>query len=398
MKNINKLSIFLSIFAGILFFANFVSAQYYLGLCTYHHHQQCVGNSLYWYDSCGNQQDIAQYCSNGCYNNSCQNYNNNYNNYNICTYHAYKLCSGNNIYWYNSCGSQEDLFQSCLGTNLICQYGQCVYQQPVIKINTYVAHYKLSCYANSIYWYDSVGNASGLYKNCNDGNSCTLDSCAARQCSNILKCDGSTCAAGSPDFNNHCSNNSTTTAINTTPVIAATSVSFFARQDQNSVQWQKTVGLYSDGQVYFMATILNSSKTQVNNINISANIPAEITSLGNLKLDGVQISGDIVSGVNVGSLASGTAKSITFEGKAQSILAQATKQAIITTNILGVTQTDSISINLIPGQVAGASVSSANTSTSGFLTFLKRWYLWILVGLVLIFLFFVVFKRLSSDA
>jgi len=40
----------------------------------------CIGNNLYWYDSYGNLQGVAQYCTNGCYNNSCQNYIN-YNNY-----------------------------------------------------------------------------------------------------------------------------------------------------------------------------------------------------------------------------------------------------------------------------------------------------------------------------
>jgi hypothetical protein len=43
--------------------------------CTDHSYQQCSGNYLYWYDSCGNQQD-SQYCQNGCSNNSCSNYTN----------------------------------------------------------------------------------------------------------------------------------------------------------------------------------------------------------------------------------------------------------------------------------------------------------------------------------
>jgi len=44
--------------------------------CSYHSYQQCLGNNLYWYDSCGNQQDLIQYCPNGCSTNSCsqQNY------------------------------------------------------------------------------------------------------------------------------------------------------------------------------------------------------------------------------------------------------------------------------------------------------------------------------------
>ena len=52
---------------------------------------------MYWYDSCGNQQSLAQSCSNGCYNNSCQN-----NNYNTCTSNYQERCSGNSLYWYDS--------------------------------------------------------------------------------------------------------------------------------------------------------------------------------------------------------------------------------------------------------------------------------------------------------
>ncbi len=39
--------------------------------CTNYSYRQCSGNNLYWYDSCGNQQDLIQYCPNGCQNNSC---------------------------------------------------------------------------------------------------------------------------------------------------------------------------------------------------------------------------------------------------------------------------------------------------------------------------------------
>jgi hypothetical protein len=43
--------------------------------CTSHAYQQCNGNNLTWFDSCGVAQD-SQYCQNGCYNNYCQGNNN----------------------------------------------------------------------------------------------------------------------------------------------------------------------------------------------------------------------------------------------------------------------------------------------------------------------------------
>ena len=429
MKTINKLVI-LSVFAAIIVSVPSISGAYYTGLCLPHSYQMCNGNNLYWYDSCGNQQDISQYCQNGCYNNSCQNYNN-YNNYSNCTYHAYKLCVGNNIYWYDSCGIQQDLDYSC-NNGLVCQYGQCTsYVQPTPIYNNYVPYYRTACSGSSIYWYDSFGVASGLYKKCADNNSCTLDSCYSKDCSNIKKCDGSTCAIGSADYNTYClnaqpdiitpqpnlncgnglceptlgetSDNCTNdckidTTPNTNQNTTGLSISFFIKQDLNSNQWQKTAQVNSNNQVYFMISATNSSTAQIDNVNISANIPTEISSLGNLKLDGVSISGDIVSGINIGSIAPATTKSITFEGKTQTISEASTKQAVATSNVSGVTQTDSFSININPGQSQETAAAVSDTqATSGFMDFLKRWYLWILVGLVLIFLFGVVYKRLSSN-
>jgi hypothetical protein len=425
MNTINKLvvaGIFLSmIFVLALAIPSAVQAQYYgpASGSTYYLYKMCSGNNLYWYDSNGNQQGIAQYCTNGCYNNSCADnkYNNNYNyNYNYgynnnCTYHAYKLCAGNGIYWYDSCGNQQDLYYNCVAGQT-CQYGQCVnYVQPAPVAQptyNYVPYSRTACYNNSIYWYDSLGVNSGLYKNCADNNSCTIDSCSASKCSNTLKCDGSTCASDSADYNTYCkpsqpavatppvTNNNTTTnpVVNTNT--SGLSVALFTRQDSNSSQWQKSVQINPNGQVFFMISVTNSSGAQIDDINVSANIPSEVSSLGNLQVNGVPVSGDIVSGINIGSVVPSTTKLVTFEGKTQNISNASIKQATTTASIPNApAQTDSVSINFTAGQAVTASVSSV-PATSGFWEFLKRWYLWILVGLALIFLFVIVYRRISS--
>ena len=426
MQIINKLlisGVFMLMLLVLVFVAPNIAQAQYNGNCTYHSSERCVGNSLYWYDSCGNQQDVAQYCQNGCYNNYCQNNNNNNNNYNNynsygnCAYHAYKLCSGNNIYWYNSCGTQQDLYSSCV-SGQTCQYGQCVaYVAPIQPQNNYIVHATTACYNSSIYWYDSLGVVSGLYRSCTDNNSCTQDSCSGDKCSNVLKCDGSTCATDSADYKtycsssqpsqptNHCGNGLCETTLGETSAncpqdckinsASAISVSFFTKQDSSSNQWQKAAQIGSNSQVYFMVSIVNNSATQVDNVTFSANIPSEISSLGNLQLNGIQVSGDVVSGVNIGSIAPAANKTITFEGKTGTISENGTKQGTVTTNISGATQSDSISIGFNPS-VVPAAVSNA-PATSGFWSFLSRWYLWILSAIVLIFLFVVIFKRLSSN-
>jgi len=240
-----------------------------------------------------------------------------------------------------------------------------------------------------------------------------LDTCSASKCSNALKCDGTTCAVNSADYNAYCAPKQTTPATpevpatpvpnaNTnpaqTPNTSGLSISLFIKQDLKSGQWQKTAEVGPNSQIYFMISATNGSSTQIDNVTILANIPNEISSLGNLQLNGVPVSGDIVTGINIGSIAPATTKLITFEGKTQTLSASGAKQAIATSNVSGVAQTDSISLNLNPSanQKPAAAVSNT-TAVSGFMGFLKQWYIWIVVGLVLIFLFIIIFRRLSSN-
>ncbi len=370
MKKILLLSLLLvlAVFTPIL-----ANAQYYTGLCLPNSYQACSGNYLYWYDSCGNQQGISQYCQNGCYNNSCQN-SNNYNNYGNCTYHAYKLCVGNNVYWFDSCNTQQDLVTSCI-SGLTCQYGQCtnVYVNPVPE-PIHKTYYRVACSAGNLHWFDTLGTSTGIYKYCQNG--CQGGKCIQQQSSSSASSVSSSSSSSSQ-------NNS-----------SGLSVSFFAKPDANSTQWQKASQINSNGQIYFLISVSNNSANQISNITVSTNIPAEISSLGNVQADKVAVSGDIVTGINIGSLAPNTTKLVTFEGRAGTISQNSTKQAIATTSVDGKTQTDSVSLTISTSQ-SQASVSG-NTS-SGFLAFLKRWYLWILAGVVLIILFIIIFRRLSTN-
>jgi hypothetical protein len=175
------------------------------------------------------------------------------------------------------------------------------------------------------------------------------------------------------------------------------SIAFFVKENSSSNQWQKTVQIGSNSQIYFMISETNSSAVQIDNVSVLANIPTEISSLGNLQLNGIPVSGDIVSGINIGSISPTTTKLLTFEGKTAILSTTATKQAIATSNISGTAIADSTSINLNPNQPAVTAAASLTPATSGFSEFLKHWYLWIIVGLVLVFLFIIVFRRLSSN-
>jgi len=358
--------------------------------CTSNSYQQCSGNYLYWYDSCGNRGGVSQYCQNGCSNNSCQNVCTGYNcnNNNNCVNFSYKQCVGNNIYWYDSCGVQRDLYQTCYGSN-ICQSGACITVQPVQPIYpTYTAHYRTSCYGNNVYWYSSLGAVNSIYKNCADTNSCTVDACSGVACTNTLKCDGTTCATSSADYNTYCKSGSNTEN-------SSILFSLFAKKDASAVQWDKSVEVKSNETAYFLMTVENNSQENIQSVKVSADIPLEIASLGNLKVNDVSVSGDIVAGIDVGPLASGVLKRVTFEGKSGVITTAATKQVNAKVEFNGISQPDILSVNFSTATVAGALTEAK--SSSWIVTFLKRWYLWILGLLVLIFLFVVIFRRLSSN-
>ena len=146
-----------------------------------------------------------------------------------------------------------------------------------------------------------------------------------------------------------------------------------------------------------MVSVANNSAVAVNNVSVSANIPSEVSSLGNVQVNGVPVSGDIVSGIVVGSLSQGGAKTVTFEGKTTTFSTQGAKQATASVATGANPQSDTVSISLNPSQSSSAASVSSSSGSSGFWEFVKRLYLWILVALVLIFLFIVVFRRLSSN-
>jgi hypothetical protein len=110
----------------------------------------------------------------------------------------------------------------------------------------------------------------------------------------------------------------------------------------------------------------------------------------------VDVSGDIVSGIEIGSVSAMSKKMITFEGKTQNFDIQEEKEAIAFINSSQLAQSDSISISFDNSQQGSAAIASA--PSSGWLTgFLKRWYMWIMAGVILVLLFIAIFKRLSSN-
>ena len=346
-----------------------------------------------------------------------------------CNSHAYKDCLDDKIYWYDSCSDRQGLYRDCSDDGLACQYGRCVsYGEISNNNNEYglgflIPHAQKGCFNNSIYWYDSNGFINDLYQNCFDSNGCTIDSCLDAVCFNVLKCDGSACKSGSADYkkycaieepqepeNYECGDGECDSAVGETKsncpddckevqiadVSQILSTSFFVKKDYSSQQWDKSVQLEQNATVYFMLVVANGSNFQADNVTASVNIPSEISYLGNLEIDGVAISGDIVSGIEIGSVQPMAKKTITFEGKTQIFEINDQQKATASISSGQISQSDSISI-IFDNSISNTAGITSNTASEGIMGFLERWGLWIIAGAILVGLFMVIFKRLSGN-
>lgn len=160
--------------------------------CVSNHHRECFGENLYWFDSCGVQEQVAQTCDCGCQESSCTccptcapcrttsssdgcggtcsaNCTGTCSGSTCCSSNAYKSCYGGNLYWYDSCGNRGTRASTC---ECGCSGDVCT---------TCCPHKTKACYGGSVYWYDSCGNREELYQGCADG--CSNGSCCTSTCS-----------------------------------------------------------------------------------------------------------------------------------------------------------------------------------------------------------------------
>ena len=77
-------------------------------------------------------------------------------NDNRCISHSYQQCSGS-VYWYNSCGEREEIAQACTG-NQICQNNTCVNQQ---QQNLTVTKEVRNLSSGNTNWYNYISAVSG---------------------------------------------------------------------------------------------------------------------------------------------------------------------------------------------------------------------------------------------
>jgi hypothetical protein len=154
--------------------------------CAPQDHKQCRGDTVYWFDSCGAPGSKVSDCPYGCLDGACKDCvpfcagkecgDNSCggdcgtcsggrvceSGACICKAHDHLGChSDGDVYWFNSCGSREDLAANC-DFGEICEDGACACRTQDRKV----------CKDNAVYWLDSCGHAESVEKQCSASEVC----------------------------------------------------------------------------------------------------------------------------------------------------------------------------------------------------------------------------------
>ncbi|MEK7658300.1 MAG: hypothetical protein AAB352_00350 [Patescibacteria group bacterium] len=292
---------------------------------------------------------------------------------------SYLSCYNNNVYWFNSYGQPQNLYQDC-GTNYCNNFG---------------ANY---CSGAGVF-HDRTCYIKGCSFNACQNASYT-DTELVKICSSNQACQSGNCVIIQPVYNppsQYPPQTPPQTQDQNQNQADALSVSMFISKEAQNLQWEKNLSLASGDKVYFMAVVKNNSVSPITNIIFKADIPSEITNLDNIKVDNILRIGDNLSGLNLSAIQPYIAKIITFDGKTQTINIQSQKQVTVNASSGKISNSDSSSVSF--GAVLGSSTNSVSKPSlaATIVNFFKEWYLWILVAIVAIFIFIVIFRRLSSD-
>ena len=143
--------------------------------------RRCMGNELFWFDSCGTQETLIETCPGACTNGACTSGATDTGTgaggtgNALCSSHASKLCVGSDLFWQNSCGQQQDKAETC---KFGCQNSLCVLIDPsCVESNV---HATKSCAGLNVYWMNNCGVPKDLVEACKV--ECKDGACVAPLC------------------------------------------------------------------------------------------------------------------------------------------------------------------------------------------------------------------------
>jgi len=249
--------------------------------CGYHSYEQCSGNNLYWYNSCGIQQDLIQYCPNGCSGSSCIN-NNNY--VTVQTNPATGIYNNQvtlNGYLYNSNNN------STCSNYVWFQYG------PTISYGSETIHQSQNY----------SGAFSQLISNLYSGNIYHFRAAAQSCLGNVVY--------GS-DMITSGNNNGNNLTVNKT-----------AKNLSNGSGFASSVYANPSDVLLFMITLQATGNQDVQNVFVRDSFPSNLIYknqlvVASLSNSNYNYSGDIISGINLGTIYAGQTVTITYQAQVAS--------------------------------------------------------------------------------
>src|SRR3989344_7414842 len=275
---------------------------------------------------------------------------------------------------YCSTNTVANLQQTC-NSNQTCSSGSCNNQNTCTQNS-----YKQCGAGNSVYWYDSCGSQGSLYQVCNSNQVCSGSICQNTYVNNIYNnytnhsfrgCENNiaywydsngtrqdiyqNCNLTNQACNNGSCVGSTYTNTTTSTVISNPYVLHYTTKCYNSnVYWYDNKGKVQD---------LNQTCTDSNSCTVDGCTSGNCQNV--LKCDG-------------STCAVGSADYVRY-CSTQTVSCTITPQG-------GTINTTPTNGNL-----------TASISENSFTDFLKQWYLWIIVAIILIFLFFMAFRRSAVE-
>ena len=287
----------------------------------------------------------------------------------------YLKCVGNAVYWFDKYGNQSQLYQTC-ASNQTCPNNACV-------AATVTSHTLKGCVGNTVYWYNSLGTQQDIYQNC---------SLSGQTCQNGA-CIGGQSYYTPPAYIKPASTTPAPTTVTTTSVVKSNtlSVSILARNESTSTEWSKEISASKNEKINFLVTVKNISDATAENVSFKIDTAQNINA-ENIKIDNSEATGNIYSGINLGSMDKGTSKIISFNGVINSQDEKNGIKVTVTANSGDASDSDLIALN-----ISKSSIATASLIDSPFMSFVKQWYLWVIGIIVLISLFVIIFRRLSSN-
>jgi len=199
------------------------------------------------------------------------------------------------------------------------------------------------------------------------------------------------------DYITYCSSNNQNQTPANNQQTGSVVVSLFAKKESDNGQWSKNIDGQQNDVINFLVVVKNISTTAVQNVSVKTDITNNISYTGNLKINDTVAAGNVILGVSLGTLNPKTSVAVSFTGLVQPQNNQGPVQIVASANS-DTTTHDSDQISLTtPAQIESEVTPPINTGNPIISNFAKNWFIWLIIVIVLITVFIIIFRKLSTN-